>query len=102
MQVIAKLLASRWVIQITQMESAVPIAAAAMGANVIEKHFTLDRKMLGPDHKSSLEQDQFSLMVKSIREVEQALGTGIKRPTASELSLNMSVARKSLVASKPH
>ena len=78
----------------------VPIAAVAMGANVIEKHFTLDRKMLGPDHKSSLEQDQFSLMVKSIREVEQALGNGIKRPTASELS-NMSVARKSLVASKP-
>ena len=69
---------------------AIPIAAVAMGAKVIEKHLTLDRTMMGPDHLSSLEQDQFSLMVKSIREVEQSLGNGIKRATPSEIGNKVS------------
>jgi len=75
----------------------VPIAAVAMGATVIEKHITLDRSMQGPDHKASLEPDQFRSMVQGIRTIEQALGDGIKRPTPSEKS-NLPVARKSLVA----
>lgn len=78
---------------------AVPIAAVAMGAIVIEKHITLDRNMSGPDHKASLEPDQFTAMVRSIRTVEQAFGDGIKQPTPSEIP-NKLVARKSLVASK--
>ena len=78
----------------------VPIAAVAMGATVIEKHITLDRNMQGPDHKASLEPDQFGTMVQGIRTIEQALGDGIKRPTPSEQS-NLPVARKSLVAARP-
>lgn len=78
---------------------AVPIAAAARGAVVIEKHFTLDRSLPGPDHKASLEPAELEQMVSSIRQAEVALGTGIKSPTASELK-NMAVARKSLVALK--
>ena len=78
----------------------VPIAAVALGASVIEKHLTLDRNMEGPDHRASLEPDQFKLMVQGIRAIEQALGDGIKRPTASELN-NLIAARKSLVARKP-
>jgi len=77
----------------------VAIAAAAMGATVIEKHFTLDRNLPGPDHKASLEPDQLKLMVSAIRNIEIALGDGIKRPTPSEVR-NKSVARKSLVAIK--
>jgi N,N'-diacetyllegionaminate synthase len=77
----------------------VPIAAAAMGATVIEKHLTLDRTMEGPDHRASLEPDQFAAMVQSIREIERALGDGIKRPTARELA-NLPIVRKSLVASR--
>lgn len=77
----------------------VPIAAVALGASVIEKHFTLDRSMEGPDHKSSLEPNELKLMVQYIRNVEQALGDGIKRPTKSELN-NIAVARKSIVASR--
>ena len=79
---------------------AVPIAAVAMGAIVIEKHLTLDRSMPGPDHKASLEPDQFSSMVRGIRTIEQALGDGIKRPTPSEQA-NLTVVRKSLVAACP-
>ena len=79
---------------------AVPIAAVAMGASIIEKHLTLDRNLPGPDHKASLEPDQFAAMVRGIRTIEQALGDGIKRPTKSELA-NLSVARKSLVAARP-
>ena len=79
---------------------AVPIAAVAMGATVIEKHLTLDRNMLGPDHKASLEPDQFAAMVRGIRTIEQALGDGIKRPTPSEQT-NLPVVRKSLVAARP-
>jgi len=77
----------------------VPIAAVAMGATVIEKHLTLDRNMRGPDHKASLEPDQFSAMVRGIRTIEHALGDGIKRPTKSEIP-NKFVVRKSLVASQ--
>lgn len=75
----------------------VPIAAAARGAVVIEKHFTLDRTLPGPDHKASLEPAELKQMVAAIRIVEQVLGSGRKHPTPSELK-NMSVARKSLVA----
>lgn len=78
----------------------IPIAAAAMGASVIEKHFTLDREMEGPDHKASLEPDELIAMVKAIRNIEKALGDGIKRPSPSELK-NISIARKSIVASRP-
>ena len=75
----------------------VPIAAVAMGASVIEKHFTLDRNMEGPDHKASLEPQELKEMVDSIRHIEAALGSGDKRPSPSEKK-NMAVARKSIVA----
>lgn len=77
----------------------VPIAAVALGAEVIEKHFTLDRNMEGPDHKASLEPAELKEMVLSIRHIEQALGTGDKMPSPSERK-NIEVARKSIVASK--
>lgn len=77
----------------------VPIAAVALGATVIEKHFTLDRSADGPDHKASLEPDELAAMVRGIRLVERALGSGVKQPGASE-SKNLAVARKSLVASR--
>jgi len=76
---------------------AVPIAAAALGAAVIEKHFTLDRGLPGPDHAASLEPDELNHMVRAIREVELALGAKEKAPAASELH-NIAVARKSLTA----
>jgi N,N'-diacetyllegionaminate synthase len=75
----------------------VPIAAVAMGAKVIEKHFTLDRKMKGPDHKASLEPDELKAMVTGIRNIELALGDGIKKPSKSEQK-NILIARKSIVA----
>lgn len=75
----------------------VPTAAVALGASIIEKHFTLDKKLPGPDHKASLEPQELQAMVKAIRNIEIALGDGIKRPSASEQK-NMQVARKSLVA----
>jgi N,N'-diacetyllegionaminate synthase len=78
----------------------VPIAAAAMGAIVIEKHFTLDKTMDGPDHKASLEPDELRAMVSAIRNIEKALGNGVKKPSPSEIK-NMSVARKSIVAAHP-
>jgi N,N'-diacetyllegionaminate synthase len=77
----------------------VPIAAAAMGATVIEKHFTLDRNMEGPDHRASLEPKELKEMVISIRNIEQALGQGIKKPSAGEME-NRGVVRKSIVASR--
>jgi len=77
----------------------VPIAAAAMGATVIEKHFTLDRSMQGPDHKASLEPDELKAMVSAIRNIEKALGDGIKKASPSE-SKNKEIARKSIVAGK--
>jgi len=79
---------------------AVPVAAVARGAEVIEKHFTMDKNLPGPDHKASLEPGELKMMVDSIRQVEQALGTTIKTPASSEIK-NMSIARKSLVAAKP-
>lgn len=77
----------------------IPIAAVAMGACVIEKHFTLDKSMQGPDHQASLEPEELKAMIKSIRELEQAFGDGIKIPSKSE-SKNKVIARKSLVAKK--
>jgi N,N'-diacetyllegionaminate synthase len=77
----------------------VAIAAVALGATVIEKHFTLDRNLPGPDHKASLEPAELKAMVTAIRNIEVALGDGIKRPTPGEAK-NKPVARKSLVASK--
>jgi N,N'-diacetyllegionaminate synthase len=77
----------------------IAIAAAAMGAEVIEKHFTLDRSLPGPDHAASLEPVELKEMVTSIRHVEKALGTGIKSPAPCELP-NISVARKSVVAAR--
>ena len=75
----------------------VAIAAVALGASVIEKHFTLDRDLPGPDHKASLEPNELKSMVDAIRNIEKAMGNGIKRPSSSELK-NMPIARKSLVA----
>lgn len=77
----------------------VSIAAVALGATIIEKHFTLDRNMEGPDHKASLEPDELKKMVDSIRHIEIALGDGQKRPIGHELN-NSKVARKSIVAKK--
>ncbi|WP_258108819.1 N-acetylneuraminate synthase [Campylobacter lari] len=77
----------------------IPIAAVAMGACVIEKHFTLDKSMQGPDHQASLEPEELKAMIKSIRELEQAFGDGVKIPSKSE-SKNKAIARKSLVAKK--
>lgn len=75
----------------------VPVAAAALGAAVIEKHFTLDKTMDGPDHKASLEPDELKAMVQAVRNIEQALGNGKKEPSPSEQK-NISVVRKSIVA----
>lgn len=77
----------------------IPVAAVARGATVIEKHFTLDRSLPGPDHNASLEPGELRNMVSAIRDVEQALGDGIKRPTATE-SKNRDIARKSLVTAR--
>jgi len=77
-----------------------PIAAVAIGATVIEKHFTLDRNLPGPDHRASLEPDELAAMISAIRNIEKALGTGIKKPSPSELR-NIPVARKSIVAAAP-
>lgn len=75
----------------------IDIAAVAMGASIIEKHFTLDKTMEGPDHKASLEPEELKSMVKAIRNVEVALGSGIKEPSESERP-NIEIARKSIVA----
>ena len=79
----------------------VPIAAVALGARVIEKHFTLDRNLPGPDHRASLEPNELKSMVNSIRNIEKALsGSGIKEPSKSELK-NKQIIRKSIIAIKP-
>lgn len=78
----------------------IPIAAAALGAEVIEKHFTLSRDLPGPDHKASLTPDELAAMVRGIRNVEAALGDGVKRVSESERP-NIVVARKSIVAARP-
>ena len=77
----------------------IALAAVAMGAEVIEKHFTLDRNLPGPDHKASLEPGELKAMIDGIRKIELAQGVSIKKPTASELK-NRNVARKSIVAAK--
>ncbi|MFA5263742.1 MAG: N-acetylneuraminate synthase [Opitutaceae bacterium] len=77
----------------------VPIAAVAMGAVAIEKHFTLDKNQPGPDHKASLEPDELAAMVRSIRNIELALGDGVKRVTDSERK-NMAIARRSVHAAR--
>ncbi len=77
----------------------VPVAAVALGAVVIEKHFTLDKELPGPDHKASLEPYELKAMVNAIRNIEKALGNGIKKPSKSEKK-NISVARKSIVAKR--
>lgn len=79
---------------------AIPIAAVARGACVIEKHLTLDRTLPGPDHKASLAPSELAAMVEAVRQVEAALGDGVKRPSDSERK-NMDIARKSLVAARP-
>ena len=78
----------------------VAVSAAAMGAAVIEKHLTLDRTMAGPDHQASLEPDQFAAMVRGIRHIEMALGSGRKEPSASEQK-NRTAVRKSIVSKRP-
>lgn len=77
----------------------VPVAAVAMGARIIEKHFTLDRRMAGPDHSASLEPGELAAMVKAIRHIEQAMGDGVKRPARSE-GANTPLARRSIVAAR--
>jgi N,N'-diacetyllegionaminate synthase len=76
------------------------IAAVAMGAKVIEKHFTLDKNLKGPDHMASLDPDELKAMIKAIRNIEKALGDGYKRPNACELK-NRLVVRKSIITSSP-
>lgn len=78
----------------------IPIAAVAMGASVIEKHFTLDKNMEGPDHKASLEPHELKEMIRCIRDIEVALGNGIKQESESEKK-NKLLARKSIVANRP-
>ena len=77
----------------------ISLAAVALGATIIEKHLTLDRKAEGPDHAASLEPDDFARMVSAIRNIEGAIGDGIKTPKNSEIR-NMPIARKSLVAAR--
>ena len=77
----------------------IPVAATALGARVLEKHFTLDRSLPGPDHRASLEPAELHAMVEAVRKIEEALGDGIKRPTPSE-SRNRPIARKSVVAAR--
>ncbi len=78
----------------------IPIAAVAVGANVIEKHFTLDRTLPGPDHHASLEPNELKDMVLAIRNIEKAMGDGVKKPSLSEVK-NISLVRKSVVAKNP-
>lgn len=78
----------------------IPLAAVAMGATVIEKHFTLDRNLPGPDHQASLEPGELAAMVRGIRIISEAMGSGIKAPSLSERK-NMSVARRSIMAACP-
>jgi len=75
----------------------VPIVATTLGATIIEKHFTIDRSLPGPDHKASLEPDELKDMIKGVRMVKEIMGDGLKIPMPSEVE-NKSVARKSLIA----
>jgi len=98
-----KTLADRFNIQVGYSDHTpgieIPVAAVAMGASVIEKHFTIDKTMDGPDHKASLEPSELTDMVRAIRNVQSAMGNGIKKPSESEKK-NMTAARKSIVAAK--
>ena len=76
----------------------VPIAAVALGAEIIEKHFTLDKTMEGPDHVASLEPDELKEMTRTIRNIEKALGSGIKKPNKSEVKIQSIVKRKIVLA----
>jgi N,N'-diacetyllegionaminate synthase len=78
----------------------IPVAAVTLGATIIEKHFTLDRTQPGPDHAASLEPDELKAMVTAIRNIEKAMGNGVKKPSPSETK-NISIVRKSIVAKKP-
>jgi N,N'-diacetyllegionaminate synthase len=78
----------------------ISVAAVALGATVIEKHFTLDRTLPGPDHAASLEPEELKAMVTAIRNIEKAMGDRVKKPSPSEMK-NMSIARRSIVAKKP-
>lgn len=78
----------------------IPIAAASLGASVIEKHFTLSREMEGPDHKASLEPEELAAMVKAVKNIKKALGNGVKEVKESERA-NISAARRSIVAARP-
>lgn len=82
------------------MGTEIPVAAVAMGAEIIEKHLTLDSNMEGPDHKASMEPQELKLMVQQIRHIETALGDGIKRPNKSEAE-NAKVVQKSILAKRP-
>ena len=77
----------------------ISLAAVALGARIIEKHFTIDKNMKGPDHKSSLEPHELENLVRSIRNIERSMGNGLKKPSPSELK-NITAVRKSIVASK--
>lgn len=77
----------------------VPIAAVALGASIVEKHFTIDKNMTGPDHKASLDPEELRLMVAAIRNIEESFGSGIKEPTESEKK-NIVSGRKSIIAAK--
>ena len=78
----------------------ISVGAVAMGATVIEKHLTTSRNLEGPDHKASLEPQEFKILVENIRDIEKALGSSEKLPTATEIK-NRQVARRSIVACKP-
>jgi len=78
----------------------IPVAAVALGATIIEKHFTLDRTLPGPDHAASLEPNELKAMVSTIRNIEKAMGDGLKKPSPSEVK-NKPIVRKSIVAKKP-
>ena len=82
------------------MGTEISVAAVAMGAEIIEKHFTLDRTMEGPDHRASLEPRELKVMVQQIRHIESALGDGIKRPNKSEAE-NAKAVQKSILAKRP-
>ncbi len=78
----------------------ISVAAVALGAEVVEKHFTLDRDLPGPDHKASIDPVQLAELVNNVRDVEQSLGDGVKKISASEAA-NLDIVRKSIVAATP-
>ena len=77
----------------------IPLAAVTLGAEIIEKHFTIDKNLPGPDHKSSIETEEFALLIKNIKELKMSLGSGVKLPTVTEIN-NRNIIRKFIVANK--